>query len=131
MKRLYCLVLLFLLGCSESVTKTPSGLRYQDLAEGTGEPAKRGDIVEVNYTGSLSDGTVFDSSYKRNEPITFVLGTGKMIQGWDEGLAGMKPGGRRKLIIPPALAYGAQGRPGIPPNSELTFEVEMVRIIRR
>ena len=111
------------------VVTTDSGLKYQDLKEGTGDPAKTGDTVEVHYTGWLKDGTKFDSSLDRNKPFTFPLGAGRVIKGWDEGVAGMKVGGKRKLIIPPDLAYGKEGRGGvIPPDAELTFEVELLKI---
>jgi FKBP-type peptidyl-prolyl cis-trans isomerase FkpA len=108
---------------------TKSGLQYEDLAEGTGEAAQAGDSVQVHYTGWLTDGTKFDSSLDRGNPFSFSLGAGKVIRGWDEGVAGMKVGGRRKLRIPPALGYGARGAGGvIPPNAELIFEVELLRI---
>ncbi len=108
---------------------TPSGLQYEDLAEGSGEAAKAGDTVEVHYTGTLTSGKKFDSSRDRGQPFAFLLGAGQVIKGWDEGVAGMKIGGRRKLQIPSALGYGARGAGGvIPPNAELIFEVELLRI---
>jgi FKBP-type peptidyl-prolyl cis-trans isomerase FkpA len=108
---------------------TTSGLQYEDLAEGTGEAARAGDSVQVHYTGWLTDGTKFDSSLDRRSPFSFRLGAGKVIKGWDEGVAGMKVGGKRKLHIPSALAYGARGAGGIiPPNAELVFEVELLKI---
>lgn len=108
---------------------TPSGLQYEDLAEGTGTAAKAGDSVEVHYTGWLTDGTKFDSSLDRGRPFAFPLGAGQVIKGWDEGVAGMKPGGKRKLKIPATLGYGARGAGGvIPPNAELIFEVELLRV---
>jgi peptidylprolyl isomerase len=111
------------------VVTTDSGLKYQDLKEGTGEAAKKGDAVEVHYIGTLKDGTKFDSSRDRKEPFTFKLGAGMVIKGWDEGVVGMKVGGKRKLIIPPELGYGTRGAGGvIPPNAELTFEVELLKI---
>jgi peptidylprolyl isomerase len=112
--------------------KTESGLRYVDLKEGTGEAAKKGDTVEVHYTGWLyNDGKVgkkFDSSVDRGKPFTFMIG-GRVIKGWNEGVVGMKVGGKRKLIIPPELAYGKEGAgDDIPPNATLLFEVELLKI---
>jgi peptidylprolyl isomerase len=111
------------------VITTKSGLKYIDQVEGKGEPAKAGDTVDVHYTGTLKDGKKFDSSRDRNEPFAFKLGAGMVIKGWDEGVAGMKVGGKRKLIIPSELGYGARGFPPvIPANAELTFEVELLKI---
>ena len=108
---------------------TKSGLKYIDELEGTGATAKAGDQVSVHYTGKLKDGTKFDSSVDRNKPFDFPLGAGRVIKGWDEGVAGMKVGGKRKLIIPSDLAYGPNGRPPvIPPNAELHFDVELLKI---
>ena len=105
-----------------------SGLRITDLVVGDGAEATSGQTVVVNYRGTLANGTEFDSSYGRG-PFSFPLGAGRVIQGWDEGVAGMKVGGKRKLVIPPDLAYGERGAGGvIPPNATLTFEVELVRI---
>jgi FKBP-type peptidyl-prolyl cis-trans isomerase len=113
----------------QKVITTASGLKYIDIKEGSGETAKKGDTVVVHYTGTLKDGTKFDSSKDRNRPFEFPLGAGRVIKGWDEGVAGMKAGGTRKLIIPSELAYGSRGAPpSIPPDSELTFEVELLRI---
>ena len=100
----------------------------QDEAVGTGELAQPGDMVTVNYTGKFQSGTVFDSSVGR-APFQFTLGTGQVIPGWDQGLQGMKVGGKRLLIIPPALAYGAQGKGPIPPNATLIFEVYLVKVV--
>ena len=111
------------------VVTTDSGLKYIDLKEGDGAVAKKGDRVSVHYTGRLKDGKKFDSSKDRNEPFDFPLGAGKVIKGWDEGVAGMKVGGTRKLIIPPELGYGKRGSPPkIPPDAELHFEVELLKI---
>ena len=108
---------------------TPNGLTYQDVTEGAGAEAKKGDQVSVHYTGWLMDGTKFDSSKDRNAPFEFRLGGGQVIKGWDEGVAGMKIGGTRKLTIPPSLGYGARGAGGvIPPNATLVFEVELLGV---
>jgi len=107
---------------------TPSGLKYVDLAVGTGPSPNVGDTVLVNYTGRFTNGKIFDSSVGK-QPFQFVLGRGQVIKGWDEGVGSMKVGGKRRLIIPPDLAYGARGYPGvIPPNSTLTFVVELLKI---
>jgi FKBP-type peptidyl-prolyl cis-trans isomerase len=111
------------------VITTDSGLKYEDEEEGEGGVAQKGDTVLVHYTGTLQDGTTFDSSHKRGQPYPFTLGAGTVIKGWDEGVAGMKVGGKRKLIIPYQLAYGERGRPPqIPPKAELTFIVELLKI---
>ncbi len=116
-------------GKDEKVISMPSGLRYVDLVVGTGAEAKPGMLVMVNYTGWLLDGSKFDSSYDRREPFSFKLGARQVIKGWDEGVAGMRVGGKRKLIIPPQLAYGPGGIVGaIPPNATLTFEVELLAV---
>ena len=100
-----------------------------DLREGTGSEAKAGDRVTVHYTGTLTDGTKFDSSRDRGEPFSFTLGRGQVIAGWDQGLVGMKTGGQRTLSIPPEEGYGARGAGNvIPPNATLEFDVEMIRI---
>jgi peptidylprolyl isomerase len=114
----------------EKTVKTDSGLEYVDQKEGTGEAAKAGNTVSVHYTGTLKDnGKKFDSSLDRGEPFKFKLGAGMVIKGWDEGVAGMKVGGKRKLIIPTKLAYGERGAGNvIPPNADLVFEVELLKI---
>jgi FKBP-type peptidyl-prolyl cis-trans isomerase FkpA len=109
---------------------TTNGLKIQDLAVGNGPIAEEGMKVTVNYTGWLTDGTKFDSSYDPGrQPLQFTIGAGQVIRGWDEGVKGMRVGGRRKLTIPPDLAYGERGYPGaIPPNSTLVFEVEFLGV---
>ncbi len=109
--------------------KTQSGLEYIEVEAGTGAQAVAGKTVSVHYTGKFQDGKVFDSSVTRGDPITFPLGKGNVIKGWDEGIALMKVGGKAQLIIPPNLAYGERGASGvIPPNSTLVFDVELVSI---
>lgn len=113
----------------ENIVTTPSGLKYVEIVEGTGATPQTGQKVEVHYTGTLEDGTKFDSSRDRNRPFDFKLGVGQVIKGWDEGLSTMKVGGRRKLIIPPELGYGARGAGGvIPPNATLLFDVELLKV---
>lgn len=112
-----------------NVVTTPSGLKYAEMTEGTGATPKTGQKVVVHYTGTLEDGTKFDSSRDRNRPFDFRLGVGQVIKGWDEGLSTMKVGGRRQLIIPPELGYGARGAGGvIPPNATLIFDVELLDV---
>ena len=109
--------------------KTASGLVIEDLVVGNGDVAAAGQKVTVHYTGWLTDGKKFDSSKDRGEAFVFPLGRGQVIRGWDEGVAGMKVGGKRKLTIPPNLGYGARGAGGaIPPNATLVFEVELLAI---
>jgi len=111
------------------VITTASGLKYEDETLGSGTEAKAGNTVDVHYTGWLTDGTKFDSSRDRGKPFSFKLGAGQVIKGWDEGVAGMKIGGKRKLVIPAALGYGKRGSPGaIPPDAELTFDVELLKV---
>lgn len=109
---------------------TESGLQYVDLRAGDGETPKTGDVIAVDYHGTLEDGTVFDSSYERGEPIRFNIGVGQVIPGWDEGVGSMRVGGKRKLVIPSELAYGPSGTGPIPPNATLTFEVELLEIVK-
>jgi peptidylprolyl isomerase len=108
---------------------TPSGLQYEELVPGSGNSPQPGKMVTVHYTGWLTDGRKFDSSVDRNEPFTFRIGAGEVIPGWDEGVMTMKIGGKRKLVIPAALGYGAAGAGGvIPPNATLVFEVILLDI---
>jgi len=114
---------------AEMVT-TASGLKYIDMVVGTGAMPQAGQTVTVHYTGWLKDGTEFDSSVRRGQPFQFPIGRGAVIKGWDEGVGTMKVGGKRKLVIPPALAYGEAGTGGgrIPPNAELVFDVELLGV---
>lgn len=130
-----CVLLALVLGACGSrrsggdVITTTSGLQYVELQPGTGAAPQAGQTVYVHYRGTLEDGTQFDSSYDRGQPFSFVLGAGRVIAGWDEGIALMKVGGKAKLIIPPELGYGSREIPGvIPANSTLIFEVELVRV---
>ncbi len=113
----------------DNVTRTASGLELHEVERGFGDVARAGKTVSVHYTGYLQNGTKFDSSLDRGEPFTFALGAGQVIRGWDEGLVGMKVGGRRKLVIPPELAYGTRGAGRlIPPNATLVFDVELIEV---
>jgi len=126
-----CMIFGCLIGdnMDNEVIETGSGLKYVELKIGQGSYPQKGDKVVVHYTGKLEDGTVFDSSLDRNVPFEFTLGQGRVIKGWDEGLATMKIGGKRTLIIPPDLGYGSRGAGDrIPPNSKLIFEVELIDI---
>jgi FKBP-type peptidyl-prolyl cis-trans isomerase len=114
---------------SAALTKTASGLQYQDVAPGNGDEARDGQVAVVHYTGWLTDGTKFDSSRDRGQPFSFPIGSGQVIPGWDEGVAGMKVGGRRKLVIPASLGYGDMGAPPvIPPGATLVFDVELLEL---
>jgi FKBP-type peptidyl-prolyl cis-trans isomerase FkpA len=111
-------------------TKTASGLEYWDIKVGSGDTAAKGQMVRVHYTGWLTDGKKFDSSVDRGQPFVFALGAGRVIKGWDEGVAGMKVGGKRQLRIPPELGYGDKNVGGglIPPSSTLIFDVELLGV---
>jgi FKBP-type peptidyl-prolyl cis-trans isomerase len=116
---------------SGNVQTLEGGLKIEDLKVGTGEEVKSGDTVSMHYRGTLENGEKFDSSYDRGQPFQTKIGVGQVIEGWDKGVPGMKVGGKRKLIIPPALGYGASGVPGaIPGNATLIFEVELVEIVK-
>jgi FKBP-type peptidyl-prolyl cis-trans isomerase len=120
-------------GVPGKMSELPSGLKYTDTTVGTGAAATKGHKVSVHYTGWLynngAKGAKFDSSLDRGQPFGFALGAGQVIRGWDEGVAGMKIGGKRTLIIPPELGYGARGAPGaIPPNATLMFDVELLKV---
>jgi FKBP-type peptidyl-prolyl cis-trans isomerase FkpA len=114
----------------DAMERSPTGLFLRDLEEGEGTEAEDGRTVVVHYTGALPNGTVFDSSRQRDEPFPVDLGQGRVIPGWEEGLQGMRPGGRRLLVIPPDLAYGAEGAGGgvIPPHATLVFDVEVLEV---
>lgn len=108
---------------------TDSGLKYVDVVVGKGASPTRGKQVKVHYTGTLENGTKFDSSVDRRQPFSFIIGVGQVIKGWDEGVMGMKAGGKRKLVIPANLGYGARGAGGvIPPNATLLFDVELLDV---
>lgn len=112
-----------------TIMTTTNELQIIDISVGTGQEAKAGDTISVNYLGNLEDGTKFDSSYDRGQAFTFTLGVGQVIQGWDQGVQGMKVGGKRKLIIPAKMAYGERGAGDvIPPGATLVFEVELVAV---
>ena len=114
---------------SAAAVTTPSGLGYVDLVQGAGPSPVAGKQVKVHYTGWLENGTKFDSSVDRGEPLMFTIGVGQVVPGWDEGVLSMKTGGKRKLIVPPSLGYGAAGAGGvIPPNATLIFEVELLDV---
>ena len=112
----------------DEYTVTVSGLKYKDIKVGNGAIPKNGQTVIAHYVGTLENGTKFDSSRDRGNPFSFVLGMGKVIKGWDEGLSTMKVGGIRQLIIPPDLGYGSRSAGAIPPNSTLIFEIELIDV---
>ncbi|OHA34767.1 MAG: hypothetical protein A2928_02895 [Candidatus Taylorbacteria bacterium RIFCSPLOWO2_01_FULL_45_15b] len=111
---------------------TSGGLVIEDIVVGTGEAVANGDLAVVHYTGTLEDGTKFDSSLDRGEPFGFIVGQGRVISGWEQGVIGMKEGGKRRLIIPPELAYGPTGAGNgvIPPNAKLFFDIELIQVER-
>lgn len=113
---------------TKTMTTTESGLQYTDIVEGTGATPTTGQRVKVHYTGTLQDGTKFDSSRDRGQPFEFQIGVGQVIKGWDEGVGSMKVGGQRQLVIPPELGYGSRGIGPIPPNSTLLFDVELLGV---
>lgn len=116
---------------SGNVQTLEGGLKIEDLKEGTGEEVKSGDTVSMHYRGIFENGEKFDSSYDRGQAFQTQIGAGRVIEGWDKGVPGMKVGGKRKLIIPGSMAYGPQGIPGaIPPNATLIFEVELLDIVK-
>lgn len=112
----------------QAAAQEDAKVEITDEVVGTGAEAVAGKTVAVHYTGTLTDGTKFDSSYDRGQPFEFMLGTGQVIKGWDQGIAGMKVGGKRKLVIPASLGYGASGQGSIPPNATLVFETELVEV---
>lgn len=125
-------------GCTKSTDKKNTqeipevkDLLMQEVVAGTGDEAKDGDVIKVNYKGTFLDGKEFDSSYSRNKPFEFTLGTKQVIEGWDIGVRGMKVGGKRILLIPAKMAYGDKGAGGvIPPNTPLKFEIELLEIVK-
>lgn len=132
---LAAVIMLAAVGCSREPGETlPTGLRYIDHRVGSGEVAVQGARLEMHYTGWLLEngkrGIKFDSSLDRGQPFQFTLGAGMVIRGWDEGIQGMREGGRRELFIPPEMGYGARGTGPIPPNAALDFEVELLRVIK-
>jgi len=130
-RSLSVLILLALAACGGDSGASPSGggtLVSADVVVGTGATAVSGDTVTVHYIGTFTNGTKFDSSYDRNQPFSFRLGAGQVIAGFDQGVTGMRVGGKRRLTIPPSLAYGSQGQGSIPPNTTLVFEVDLLSI---
>lgn len=136
MNRFLSAVVVFsMIGCGSGTeeptppTSGPSTLEVTDTVVGTGATAVSGDSISVHYIGAFLDGRVFESSYNVGRPYPFRLGAGQVIQGWDQGIPGMRIGGKRRLVIPAALAYGGQGNGPIPPNTPIQFEVELVSIV--
>lgn len=132
MKRLFLIPLVVALAaCGGGGTDTPTGpstITIEETTVGSGPLAVAGDVVTVHYVGSLTNGTQFDNSYTSNRPLTFQLGAGQVIPGFEQGVVGMRVGGKRRVTIPPSLAYGSQGNGPIPPNATLVFDVELVSI---
>ncbi len=128
MNKLWTRILAVLFGAALAVPAAAGGLEVEDLALGSGKEATSGHSVVVHYTGWLVDGTKFDSSVDRGDPFVFNLGAGQVIEGWDQGVAGMKEGGKRKLTIPPELGYGSRKVGTIPANSTLIFQVELLEV---
>jgi FKBP-type peptidyl-prolyl cis-trans isomerase len=131
-RRLATLMLVGFVSCGSDSPSDPSGgsLGIQDLVIGTGAVVASGDLATVHYVGTFQNGNVFDSSRARNQPFPFRVGAGQVIRGWDMGVPGMRVGGRRRLTVPPSLAYGSQGQGSIPPNSTLIFEIELLQVAR-
>lgn len=115
----------------DEMERRPTGLYVQDVTVGEGARADSGDIVTVHYVGRLPNGNTFDSSREREKPFEVALGYGRVIDGWDQGIVGMRVGGTRRLVIPPAMAYGEDGRGPIPSNSTLVFDVELLDVVNR
>jgi FKBP-type peptidyl-prolyl cis-trans isomerase len=132
LKRLFLIPLVVALAaCGGGGTDTPTGpstITIEETTVGSGPLAVAGDVVTVHYVGSLTNGTQFDNSYTSNRPLTFQLGAGQVIPGFEQGVVGMRVGGKRRVTIPPSLAYGSQGNGPIPPNATLVFDVELVSI---
>ena len=130
--KIVIIFVIFIISCGSNegnMQKLENGLLIEDIVVGVGNEAKDHNKVVVNYTGTLENGSVFDSSLKSGrDPFTFTLGVGSVIKGWDQGVKGMKVGGKRKLVIPPELGYGSRGIGPIPPDSVLTFEVELLGV---
>lgn len=129
MNRFLSAVVVFsMIGCAADQPTGPSSVQTEDLVVGTGAAAANGNTVTVNYIGRLQDGSVFDDSYARGQPIAFRIGAGQVIPGFEQGIVGMRVGGKRRLTIPPALAYGSSGNGPIPPNATIVFEVELMAV---
>jgi FKBP-type peptidyl-prolyl cis-trans isomerase len=125
---LSAVVVFSMIGCAAEGPTGPSSVQTEDLVVGTGAAAASGNTVTVNYIGRLQDGRVFDDSYVRGQPIAFRIGAGQVIPGFEQGIVGMRVGGKRRLTIPPELAYGSSGNGPIPPNATIVFEVELMAV---